>query len=237
LQANDALARILNYPDAAALLSGISHMRQIYAHSEDRERMIRTLLTEGRLDGAVFMALQRDGAEVAVEISAHTVFDNDGKVLHIEGSAQDITARRVAEKHCSSRGALRTLVEHSQVGVYLMRDDQYTYVNQAFADMFGYEESELYRSRFSRAGAEGVHSTNRKPATSDAGAGEPNKGDYSVTLARKDGGRIEVVVSAGKCREWMAGNTPAARSATSPNSAAGSVSSNKRRFSPRLSTS
>jgi len=29
-----------------------------------------------------------------------------------------------------------------------MRDDQYTYVNQAFADMFGYEESELIGADF-----------------------------------------------------------------------------------------
>ncbi len=197
LQANDALARILNYPDAAALLSGISHMRQIYAHGEDRERMIQTLMTEGRLDGAVFVALQRDGAEVTVEISAHTVFDNDGKVLHVEGSAQDITARRVAEKALQqSEARYRTLVEHSQVGVYLMREDRYTYVNQAFAEMFGYEESELIGADF-RLLVPKESIDEQETRYQRRRAGEPNKGDYSVILARKDGGRIEVVVSAG----------------------------------------
>ena len=197
LEANDALARILGYADAVALKAGISHMRQIYAHSEDRERMIQMLVRDGRIDGAVFIANHRDGTEVTVEISAHTVFDSDGEVLYIEGSAQDITARRVAEKALQqSEARYRTLVEHSQVGVYLMRDDRYTYVNQAFADMFGYEENELVGADFrilvpkeSIDEQEGRYQRRR--------AGEPNKGDYSVTLTRKDGGRIEVVVSAG----------------------------------------
>ncbi len=198
LQANDALARILGYADAPALMSGIAHMRQMYARSEDRERMIATLVRDGRVDGAVFMARQREGSEVAVEISAHTVFDSHGKVLYIEGSAQDITARRVAEKALQqSEARYRTLVEHSQVGVYLMLDDHYTYVNQAFAEMFGYEESELIGADF-RVLVPTESIDQQENRYQQRRAGEPNiGGDYSVVLARKDGSRIEVVVSAG----------------------------------------
>ncbi len=197
LEANDALGRIIGYADAAGLKAGISHMREIYARSEDRDLMITRLMRDGSTDGSIFAARRRDGSEVLVELSARTVFDGDGKPLYIEGSAQDITARHVAEKALQqSEARYRILVEHSQVGVYLMLEDRYTYVNQAFAAMFGYEESELIGADFRvLVPAESLqHQENRYQQRR---AGEPNNGDYSVTLARKDGSLIEVIVSAG----------------------------------------
>ena len=197
LEANDALARILGYVDATALKAGIRHMREIYAHGDDRQRMVETLLHDGHVENAVFLARRRDGGDVVVEISAHTVFDSNGQVLYIEGSAQDISARVEAEKALQrSELRYRTLVEHSQVGVYMMQADRYTYVNHAFAAMFGYSESELIGADFrllvppeSRE-----HQENRYRRRSE---GEPSNGDYSINLMRKDGSRIEVVVSAG----------------------------------------
>ena len=197
LEANDALARIVGYADAATLKAGISHMREIYAHSDDRDELIARLLRDGRVDGMVFPARHRNGSEVIVELSARTVFDPDGKPHYIEGSAQDITARRVAEKALQhSEARYRTLVEHSQVGVYMMLEDRYSYVNQAFATMFGYTEAELANADFrllvppeSRDHQDDRYKRRR--------AGEPSGGDYCITLMRKDGVRIEVVVSAG----------------------------------------
>src|SRR5450432_3959 len=194
LEANDALGRIIGYADAAGLKAGIAHMRQIYVRSEDSDQMISRLLREEQVDGAVFAVRRRDGSEVLVELSARTVYDSDGKPIYIEGSAQDITARHVVEKALQqSEARYRTLVEHSQVGVYLMLDDRYTYVNQAFAAMFGYEESELIGADFrvlvpteSREHQESRYQRRR--------AGEPRSGNYDVILERKDGARIEVVV-------------------------------------------
>jgi len=197
LEANDALARILGYADATALKEGIKHMRDMYAHGADRERMIQTLLRDGKVENAVFAARRQDGAEVVVEISAHTMFGSGGEVLYIEGSAQDITARVDAEKALQrSELRYRTLVEHSQVGVYMMLADRYTYVNHAFAAMFGYDESELIGADFRMLvpPESRDHQENRYRRRNE---GEPSSGDYSINLMRKDGTRVEVVVSAG----------------------------------------
>ena len=205
LQANDALARILGYASADTLKAGIRHMTDIYAHPHDRDAMITRLLRDGGLDGAVFVARRSDGSDVSVEISARSVYADDGTLLYIEGTAQDITARLEAERALQlSEARYRTLVEHSQVGVYLMADDHYTYVNQAFAAIFGYEEHELFGADFrvlvppeTRELIEGRY---RRQL-----AGEGNRGDYTVTLMRKNGTRIEVVVSAGEIH--MGGKT------------------------------
>jgi diguanylate cyclase (GGDEF)-like protein/PAS domain S-box-containing protein len=197
LEANDALARILGYADATALKAGVKHMRDIYARGDDRERMLQALVHDGSVENAVFLARRQDGREVVVEISAHTVFGGAGEVLYIEGSAQDITARVDAEKALQrSELRYRTLVEHSQVGVYMMLADRYTYVNHAFAAMFGYSESELIGADFRMLvpPESRDHQEDRYKRRTE---GEPSSGDYSINLLRKDGARVEVVVSAG----------------------------------------
>jgi diguanylate cyclase (GGDEF)-like protein/PAS domain S-box-containing protein len=175
-----------------------SALDQIYAHPEDRTAMIEKLVTERRVVGHVFPARHVDGSEVSVDLNAQVVCDEAGRVLYIEGSVQDITARRLAEEALQrSEARFRTLVEHSQVGVYLMLDDHYTYVNQAFAAMFGYAEDELIGADFRVLVPPDVARAPEHRYRCQR-AGQGNRGDYGVTLVRKDRVRIEVVVSAGR---------------------------------------
>jgi len=198
IEANDAIARMLGYADAADMLGRVQRMDQLYSRPADRAEMIARLLREGRVISYVFPARHVDGSEVLVDLNAQVVRDPAGHVLYIEGSAQDITARRSAEDALQrSELRYRTLVEHSQVGVYMMLDDRYTYVNHAFAAMFGYAESELIGADFRLlVPPESVDHQERRYRRQTQGKGKA--GDYSVTLMRKDGVRLEVVVSAGR---------------------------------------
>jgi diguanylate cyclase (GGDEF)-like protein/PAS domain S-box-containing protein len=198
LEANDAFARILGYADAAALKAEVQHMSQLYVNPADRAATVARLLREGNLDDFAFRGRHRDGSEVTLEFSARLVRSAGGEVLYIEGSVQDITARRLAEDALQrSETRYRTLVEHSQVGVYMMLDDRYTYVNHAFATMFGYAEHELIGADF-RALVPPESRDQQEQRYQRQSAGHGSRGDYSVTLIRKDGERIEVVVSAGR---------------------------------------
>jgi diguanylate cyclase (GGDEF)-like protein/PAS domain S-box-containing protein len=198
LEANDAIARMLGYTDAADILAHVRHMDQIYAHPEDRAAMIEKLVAERQVVGHVFPARHLNGSEVLVDLNAQIVCDATGRVLYIEGSVQDITARHLAEEALQrSEARFRTLVEHSQVGVYLMLDDHYTYVNQAFAAMFGYAEDELIGADF-RILVPPESREHQEHRYRRQSAGQGNRGDYGVTLVRKDRVRIEVVVSAGR---------------------------------------
>src|SRR5581483_7641931 len=197
LEANDALAEIIGYRDAEELKANVRHMGELYENPADRARFIGELASVGSLQGATFAARRRDGSLALVELNAHVAKDADGNVLYIEGSAQDITARRAAElalQHSEAR--YRTLVEHSQVGVYMMLDDRYTYVNHAFAAMFGYTEDELIGADF-RLLVPPESREHQEDRYQRQISGERNRGDYGILLSRKDGARIEVVVSAG----------------------------------------
>jgi diguanylate cyclase (GGDEF)-like protein/PAS domain S-box-containing protein len=197
LQANGALARILGYEDADALVGGITHMNQIYAHPSERDRVISRLVEQGGVEGELFLARRRDGTQITVEISARPIFDDDGRAIFIEGSAQDVSARLDAERALQrSEARYRMLVEHSQAGVYMMLDDRYTYVNHAFAAMFGYTEDDLIGADF-RVLVPPESKQQQETRYERQTQSDTHRGDYPVMLMRKDGLRIECIVSAG----------------------------------------
>jgi len=195
--ANDAFAKILGYANAQALLDSNRGIGEFYVHPEQREAVLKRLDESREPVVFEFDALRCDGVIILAEVRAQAVHDSDGRFLWTEGSAQDISARRKAEVALQeSEARYRALVEHSQVGVYMMLADKYTYVNQAFAAMFGYTEQELVGSDF-RMLVPSESREHQEERYQRRHEGEPSGGDYSITLMRKDGARIQVVVSAG----------------------------------------
>jgi len=195
--ANDAFAKILGYADADELLATDRSIGEFYVYPEQRDAVLKQLDASREPILFEFDALRRDGTIILTEVRAQAVHDSDGRFLWTEGSAQDISTRRQAEVALlESEARYRTLVEHSQVGVYMMLADRYTYVNQAFATMFGYTEQELTNSDF-RMLVPPESRDQQEDRYQRRQVGEPSSGDYSITLMRKDGARIQVVISAG----------------------------------------
>ena len=64
--------------------------------------------------------------------------------MHIEGTSQDITGRKTAEEAMNeSEQMFRDLTEKSLVGIYLIQDGVFRYVNSRFAEILGYKTYEL----------------------------------------------------------------------------------------------
>ncbi len=100
LSANPALARILGYVSPEELIASetdITGQRRC-ATSEDRASFQQVLEEHGFLEHFETEARRRDGSRIWVSINAHAVCDQDGQVLHYEGSVEDITERREAEE-------------------------------------------------------------------------------------------------------------------------------------------
>ena len=57
--------------------------------------------------------------------------------------ADDQAHERFVDALRRSEARFRTLTEKSMVGVYIVQDELFTYVNSKMAQIFGYEESEL----------------------------------------------------------------------------------------------
>jgi len=195
LEVNQAMAELLGYADPADLKSRVSDLASLYVDPLDRQRWIGELSEKHTLRNLRAHIRRADGTPIWVEVSIE-MHGREGTVL-FEGSVQDITQRVTMERALKrSEARYRNLIDHSQVGVYLMQGDCYAYVNAAFAQMVGRAEQQLvgmsYRDLLTPASLRIVDERTAKRAS-----GEEIPAEYEIELQRADGAIVHAVVSAG----------------------------------------
>ena len=78
------------------------------------------------------------------DVAVAPAFDEDGICTHLIGSVHDVTERKQAEEALrESEQKFRDLVEKSLVGVYLIQDGRFKYVNPRMAEIVGYSVEEI----------------------------------------------------------------------------------------------
>jgi len=83
--------------------------------------------------------IRKNGSVFTVEINVKMFSDN--RILVI---ARDITDRKKMEiEHREAELKFRTMAEKSMVGVYIVNNGKFSYVNPRFAEVFGYTPEEL----------------------------------------------------------------------------------------------
>ncbi len=86
-----------------------------------------------------------DGSPVEVEVAAIPTTHRGRPAVQVV--ARDVTARKEAESALREAEAkYRGLVEESLVGVYIIQDGKFRYVNPKFAEIFGYSPREIQES-------------------------------------------------------------------------------------------
>jgi two-component system, NarL family, sensor histidine kinase UhpB len=97
--ANPALARMFGYDSPDELLENVSSIaEQLYVDPEHRAELRRLVLRDGLVSGFETQARREDGGVVWVSISARAVRDNEGEMVGYEGTVEDITERKRAER-------------------------------------------------------------------------------------------------------------------------------------------
>ncbi len=87
--------------------------------------------------------VRKDGRKVPVELNVTNLY-KDGEIIGRLGIARDISERKEMEKKIlESEEMFRKLAEKSLVGVYLIQDGVFKYVNPKFAELWGYDVREL----------------------------------------------------------------------------------------------
>ncbi|HLB25605.1 MAG TPA: PAS domain S-box protein, partial [Nitrospirota bacterium] len=140
--------------DAALKMLGISLEEAVgepwdrWIHPEDRERSFRAFEEMVRTGGDVFnfenRFVSRNGKVYHVLHNVRVLRDARGEVAGTQGIARDITERKLAEEALKeSESRFRGLVEESLVGVYIIQDMQFSYVNPRAAEIFGYSPEEM----------------------------------------------------------------------------------------------
>ena len=197
LEINEVLARMLGYPDVAGLRAEVKDMLEVYADPGQRNAMLQLAIANGSFSQVEIQINTRGGGRLWVSASVRVDYDAEGKPMSFTGSVLDIDRHHAMQQALqASESRYRTLMEDSQVGVFIMRGDRYTYVNPAFATMLGYREAELvgkdYRQFMAKDAIVASEERDRQRQ-----AGHAVQADFESCLVHRDGHRVYVRVSIG----------------------------------------
>jgi two-component system, cell cycle sensor histidine kinase and response regulator CckA len=99
LSANPALARMLGFDSPEELINARRDIRtQEYVKPEMRTEFTKTLEERGVVQDFEYEAYRKDGKVIWVSATARVVRDSKGRILHFEGTVEDITHRRELEQ-------------------------------------------------------------------------------------------------------------------------------------------
>jgi PAS domain S-box-containing protein len=96
LMANDALVKMLGYTSFAELPN--IQMHDIYTDMNERSKFIDKALKEGKVIGFETNFRKKDGSEISVRINSRLIKIDDKKEYLIEGTLEDISEKKIAEK-------------------------------------------------------------------------------------------------------------------------------------------
>jgi diguanylate cyclase (GGDEF)-like protein/PAS domain S-box-containing protein len=95
LDANPALARIYGFATPQELVESLRDITtQLYVDAGRREEFMRIVKTRGEISGFESRVYRKNGDVIWISENARAVFDDEGRVLHYEGTVEDITERR-----------------------------------------------------------------------------------------------------------------------------------------------
>ncbi len=146
LSANRAQAELFGYDSSEELIASVTDIaRQIFVNPEDRQRFLERMMREGRVAHFEFQARRKDGATCWVSSSARAVRDASDKIVYLEGTNIDITARRQAEEELSrSYTLLREIISSVNEGIVIFdREFRYRLWNPFMEKVTGVPESNL----------------------------------------------------------------------------------------------
>ena len=116
-------------------------MVEFYLHPEEREAFLRKLeLAGGSITNNETALRHRDGSVVWTSSNAHFIRDEQGNVIGVEGTARNITERKLHESQVSKLSSV--LEQTADIVIVTDIDGVIEYVNPSFERVTGYTYAE-----------------------------------------------------------------------------------------------
>ncbi len=191
LDCNEAMARMLGYKTREEVLA--LNAKDMYFDSSERERFIEQLRRERSINGLEVQLRRHDNDKPLWLLeSVHLI---DGQPETLEGTAIDITDRKLAEMAFrESESRYRTVIEQMREGLAQVDNEGvFQLVNDRFCEMFGYSREELVGTCTEEllvASPENAALLREKAEARKRGVSE----QYELQMRRKDGSVIWVEI-------------------------------------------
>jgi len=99
LNVNPAFARMHGFETPEEMIRGASSIaQQLYVYPEERQRIIEEVAEKGAVIGREAERYRKDGSKFWASLNVRAVCDSQGAALYYEGTAEDITSRKLAEE-------------------------------------------------------------------------------------------------------------------------------------------
>lgn len=198
VDANQALVKMLRYPDRETLLT--VDAVGLYERPEQRERWQREFELHGEIRDVEQRLRRYDGTLIWVRDNAQAVKDEKGRVLFYEGTLEDITASKRSEEALrESETKFRTLFEQSKDAVYIV--DRYSRLieaNGAALELSGYPREEAIGLDVREAFYASPHELERFRAEMRRTGWVKN---FEVKVRRRDGETLDCLVTYNPMRD------------------------------------
>jgi len=156
-------------------------------HFRDVDRQV---IDSGAPKYNIVESLHLDGKQTWMRTSKVPLHDEEGNVIGILGTFDDVTDTRAAEEALkSSEEKYRTLAEQSLQGIMIIQNDTIVYANKTFSNLIGYDIDELYELKF-EATWNMFHKEDRekfKQRIDDRKAGKSISPRFEYRIIRKNG--------------------------------------------------
>jgi len=140
LLANSALARIYGYTTPDELMASVTDIgRRLYVAPGRREEFRRIMDEHDTITGFESQIFRKDGSIIWISENCRAIRDDKGRLLHYEGTVEDITTRQTAQESVRQSEALyHSLVETMPQNVF-RKDMQgrFTFANQQYCRHYG----------------------------------------------------------------------------------------------------
>ncbi len=146
LSANPAMARIFGYADVESLMEQGRGFLQRVITSQDRVDLLGQVLKLGAVQNFEVGTAKADGSKTWISINMRTVKRSDGSIRYLEGSMQDVSMRKTAERKLAiQKGLFQQLFDNSPQGILLLgKDGAPLDLNPSFTSLFGFTRGDLH---------------------------------------------------------------------------------------------
>lgn len=150
LMANPALCRMLGYDSFDNLVTHVTDVAtKLYMDPRDRTTLLGMLEQNGTVSGFETRYRKKDGSIIWVSLALRAFLDESEDLSYYEGIVKDVTDKRRAEDALlEERQRFFTLAENAPFAMILIdRDGNFTYANEMFKELFGYDLKDIPRGK------------------------------------------------------------------------------------------
>ena len=143
VDANPALIELLGYPDREALLA--AKAVNFFADAKERHALLNTLKRSGIVRFFEAQFFRRDGKIIWAEVNARVIRNERDQVSCYEGTLEDISSRKEAERSLRESEARKGAILDSALDAIVTINEQgrITEFNPAAEKMFGHHRAKI----------------------------------------------------------------------------------------------